>query len=465
MQKIAIIGNAGGGKSILAQELGQALKIPVYKVDSIQWRPDWEPAPAEEIDIIHKTWINQPAWVIDGWGNWDILKERFDKADTLIFIDYALWVHYWWATKRQVKAVLKRNPGWPPEGCKALPITWRLFRLIRLVHTDKRPELIRLVDKYSDEKEVVYLRSPKEMERFRKRIMRRLMPELPGGSNRCGKKRTQKPGANGFCKDHQSLDHQAANTFQTYYPHPYPKKHLRTFKQHERQQCNVRIKSSKIPSSRSNHSSQWNLMLIEKVAAFITRKRDSGLELLLFEHPHAGIQIPAGTVEPSESPEGAALREAVEETGLSGLTISQYLGEKATKLPGDQRVIGAYATVYARPDINSFDWIHIRPGITVSVIRKAEQFVQILYQEFDREPESQYITYSIMGWVLAEVLADTRRRHFYHLEFNGPSPERWRITTDTHIFAPFWAPLNALPDIIPPQKEWLIYLDPLVPKE
>lgn len=165
MQRIAIIGNAGGGKSILARNLGRALGIPVCEVDSIQWLPGWEPTPEEEIAAIHKTWIKQPAWVIDGWGSWDILKERFDKADTLIFIDYALWMHYWWAAKRQAKAILKRNPGWPPEGCQAFPITWRLFRLIWRVHTDKRPKLIGLLKKYAGEKEVIRLRSPKEIEK------------------------------------------------------------------------------------------------------------------------------------------------------------------------------------------------------------------------------------------------------------------------------------------------------------
>jgi len=47
---------------------------------------------------------------------------------------------------------------------------------------------------------------------------------------------------------------------------------------------------------------------LEKVTALITRKTDSGYELLLFEHPTSGIQIPAGTVEPGEKAEHAVLR-------------------------------------------------------------------------------------------------------------------------------------------------------------
>ena len=53
--------------------------------------------------------------------------------------------------------------------------------------------------------------------------------------------------------------------------------------------------------------------------------------LLVFSHPdfpEAGIQVPAGTIEPGEEPEAAVLREAFEETGLSGLKLVAPLGEQ-----------------------------------------------------------------------------------------------------------------------------------------
>ena len=46
---------------------------------------------------------------------------------------------------------------------------------------------------------------------------------------------------------------------------------------------------------------------IEKVTAFVTRMVNGRRELLLFQHPSAGIQIPAGTVEPAEAPEAGLL--------------------------------------------------------------------------------------------------------------------------------------------------------------
>ena len=58
--------------------------------------------------------------------------------------------------------------------------------------------------------------------------------------------------------------------------------------------------------------------------AYIT----SGSRLLLFTQPgapEAGIQVPAGTIEPGEKPEFAVMREAKEETGLTGLRYERFL--------------------------------------------------------------------------------------------------------------------------------------------
>lgn len=64
-----------------------------------------------------------------------------------------------------------------------------------------------------------------------------------------------------------------------------------------------------------------------KVFAYITHNQ----RLLVMEHPHvpeAGIQVPAGTLEPGESPEAGVLREAFEETGLKNLYCEALLGEQ-----------------------------------------------------------------------------------------------------------------------------------------
>ena len=166
LQRIAIIGNAGGGKSALARRLGTALDIPVHPFDDLQWQPRWRRAPEMEIQATHSSWLAEPRWIIDGWGSWDILKRRFESADTIILVDFPIVVHYWWAAKRHLKAVFKLNQGWPPAGCSALPVTKDLIRLMWRIHKEMRPQLIALIQQFAAEKQVVWLKSARQLHEF-----------------------------------------------------------------------------------------------------------------------------------------------------------------------------------------------------------------------------------------------------------------------------------------------------------
>lgn len=67
----------------------------------------------------------------------------------------------------------------------------------------------------------------------------------------------------------------------------------------------------------------------QKIQAYITREQNGRTELLVFGHvgiPEAGVQVPAGSIDPGETPDRAVLREIFEETGLVHLQIVKYLG-------------------------------------------------------------------------------------------------------------------------------------------
>ena len=74
------------------------------------------------------------------------------------------------------------------------------------------------------------------------------------------------------------------------------------------------------------------IMMKQKVFAYITQNN----HLLVFrqpDFPEAGIQVPAGTLRPDETPEIGVLREAQEETRLNQLSIQQFLGEQIWQNP------------------------------------------------------------------------------------------------------------------------------------
>lgn len=165
MTKVMVIGNAGGGKSTVCGRLCLTLGLPYFAIDKIQWRPGWIQTPADEFERTHDEIISKERWLIDGYGSWDSVLRRMDAADTIIVIDHAIWVHYWWATKRQVKSLfVGRSDG--PSGCPMWPVTLRLYRMMWWLHKIQRPMLLAEAEARAKDKRYIHIRSPFELELF-----------------------------------------------------------------------------------------------------------------------------------------------------------------------------------------------------------------------------------------------------------------------------------------------------------
>ncbi len=165
MQCVAVIGNAGGGKSTLCTRLSRALNIPVYMIDKIQWKPGWVYEAQEIVIKQHELILAQDSWIIDGWGPWEAIEARFKVADTIIFVDFPLYIHYWWSFKRQFMCLFRPRPD-GPDGCPMLPVTWRLVKTIWYVHTQARPRLLALLETFRVSTQVIEIRSPRELRSF-----------------------------------------------------------------------------------------------------------------------------------------------------------------------------------------------------------------------------------------------------------------------------------------------------------
>ncbi|MFX1512778.1 MAG: NUDIX domain-containing protein, partial [Promethearchaeota archaeon] len=200
---------------------------------------------------------------------------------------------------------------------------------------------------------------------------------------------------------------------------------------------------------------------IEKVTAFITRYKNDEIELLLCQHPNAGIQIPAGSVEMGEMKENALMREVEEETGLANLTIKKYLGYKERIYPDNFFLLVEPTKIYARPDPASFSWAELRKKVIVQVHRKQYNFAQITFNEENKYPNPEYITFSVTGWIPSKLLYKKQRRHFFHVIVNEATPDEWEVVAEPAMnltFRLFWVPIDAVPKIVDPQDQWLEYI-------
>ena len=68
MKRVAIFGNAGGGKSTLARELAAITGLPLHALDKLRHRPGSGDVPYEEYLQAHTTLVNCDEWIIDGFG-------------------------------------------------------------------------------------------------------------------------------------------------------------------------------------------------------------------------------------------------------------------------------------------------------------------------------------------------------------------------------------------------------------
>jgi adenylate kinase family enzyme len=112
MKRVAVFGNAGGGKSTLARQLAEITRLPLYVVDKLQFKEGGAAVPHDEYLELHRDLLAQEIWIIDGYGDNTTVWERFGAADTLIYVDLTLPIHYWRVTKRLIKvSLLIRKAG------------------------------------------------------------------------------------------------------------------------------------------------------------------------------------------------------------------------------------------------------------------------------------------------------------------------------------------------------------------
>jgi adenylate kinase family enzyme len=165
MRKVAVFGNAGGGKSTLARQLAEVTQLPLYPLDTIQYKPGGGEVPHAEYLKAHKELLSRDAWIIDGFGCVASAWERFSAADTLIYIDLPLFTHYRWVTKRLFKGLFVDPEGWP-ESSPMWSSTMSSYRVLWLCHRRLTPRYRQLVADAAASKRVHHLRSPAGMRAF-----------------------------------------------------------------------------------------------------------------------------------------------------------------------------------------------------------------------------------------------------------------------------------------------------------
>lgn len=110
-RRIVVIGNTGSGKTTLAGQVAALLGAPHVELDALHWEPNWTPPRVDAFQERVTAALAGPGWVAD--GNYGAVRDFvWGRADTIIWLNYPLWVNLWRLLRRSLWRSLCQPELW-----------------------------------------------------------------------------------------------------------------------------------------------------------------------------------------------------------------------------------------------------------------------------------------------------------------------------------------------------------------
>ena len=149
MKKVIIIGCPGSGKSTFGRKLRAVTGISLYHLDMLYWNEDATTAGREVFIKRLENIMSKPEWIID--GNYAATMEmRIKECDTVFFLDYSTEVCIAGVNERKGKP--RSDMPWVENG----NTDEEFITFIKRYNSESRPEVIRLLEKYSSKNIMVF---------------------------------------------------------------------------------------------------------------------------------------------------------------------------------------------------------------------------------------------------------------------------------------------------------------------
>jgi adenylate kinase family enzyme len=154
VDRIAIVGCGGSGKSWLARALGSLLGVTPVHLDGLYYDPNWQPLDQDRFAALQRDLVATPRWIID--GNYaSSLSVRLRSADTVIFLDLPSWTCLHGVARRRM-----RHGGGQHKDIGVYDrISWDVVRYILGYRRRMAPRVRKLIADHAGNAEVVVLRS------------------------------------------------------------------------------------------------------------------------------------------------------------------------------------------------------------------------------------------------------------------------------------------------------------------
>ena len=115
-ERIVVVGVSASGKSTFSRKLSEKLGLPLTLMDEIMWKPNWHYIGDKETLKRITEVSEENKWIIEGYITTRARAFLFEKADSIIYLDYhpliasIRYIKRWWKHRKIPRQELLGSP-------------------------------------------------------------------------------------------------------------------------------------------------------------------------------------------------------------------------------------------------------------------------------------------------------------------------------------------------------------------
>jgi adenylate kinase family enzyme len=161
MNRVAVVGSGGAGKTTFSLELARRTGLPIVHLDHLYWSPGWIEMPSEEWRLVLEERLIAEEWIADGnyAGTYDV---RFSRADTIIILTLSRWIC---VSRVLWRSLSNHGRSVQAQGCPE-HIDVKFLKWVWRYQSNSRPILNDAVREFAASSKVIELTTKREVKRF-----------------------------------------------------------------------------------------------------------------------------------------------------------------------------------------------------------------------------------------------------------------------------------------------------------
>jgi adenylate kinase family enzyme len=111
VQRVAVVGNSGSGKTTVGRQLADRLQVPFVELDAVFHQAGWRALPLDEFRHTVADLVTADGWVVD--GSYSAVRDLvWSRADTVVWFDLPRRTVMWQIVRRTLTRMITRQELW-----------------------------------------------------------------------------------------------------------------------------------------------------------------------------------------------------------------------------------------------------------------------------------------------------------------------------------------------------------------